>query len=134
MKALRPSSPGLVWLLLAGALLLRAAMPTGWMPTTDETGFRILLCSGSGPVETATAELKERLQAGHAQQNDGNDTPRDPCPFGLALSQALAMPAAPVADLPPEAVAALDGPAPVTARLVARRSLRPPARGPPSFA
>ena len=49
----RSSRVGIVWLLLVAAMLLRAGVPTGWMPMVDESGFRIMLCDGSGPVELA---------------------------------------------------------------------------------
>ncbi|MCB2048378.1 MAG: hypothetical protein KDE32_09145 [Novosphingobium sp.] len=114
----------LIALLFAAALIARAALPVGWMPTQTESGIRVMLCSGKGAIELPV-------------QSDGKNkeqTPRDPCPYGTALAK--------VADLPPPlALAAMPHVVPpevtpqaITARLVAARSIRPPARGPPAIA
>ena len=132
-------------MLLAAALLTRAGMPTGWMPMAGADGaVRIMLCDGYGPVELAQPAGKTDPHAHHhmAQGHDGGDhslhhgghgkdVPRDPCPFGVALSGATDLPGVPV-EVAPEAIGApLEMPALVAARLVAWRTARPPARGPP---
>lgn len=128
MTSLRRSRLTFVWLLLAAALLARALMPAGWMPTVEQDGIRIALCTGYGPVTVV-------LDREGAPRKDGpqRQSPHDPCPYGVATAQALDLPPALALNLPPAAVAALTGPAVVTARLVAERSLRPPARGPPAL-
>lgn len=134
-------TPGFgLWLLIAAAILLRSAVPTGWMPVAGESGLRIVLCSGSGPVEPVAAKASHDTHSAHHDMGgmdhsgDHGSAPHDPCPFGLALAKAFDLPPALAVVVLPEQAAALDGPARVTARLVAIRSLRPPARGPPSFA
>jgi hypothetical protein len=117
------------WLLFAAALLARAAVPAGWMPSAGQDGVRIVLCSGYGSV-TAVIDA-----AGHVHKEEPqHKAPHDPCPFGLAAAKALDQPPD-IGIAPPLPVfAALTGPALAAARLVVRRGLRPPARGPPSFA
>lgn len=133
----RPSAPAVtrlrqsrrltfVWLLLVAALMVRAAVPAGWMPSVDRGGVRIVLCTGYGPV---TVVLDA---AGHVHKDEPqHKAPHDPCPFGLAAAKALDLPPEIGLALPPAAIAALTGPALAAARFVAWRSLRPPARGPP---
>ncbi len=110
---------------------------------TDRDGsLRIMLCDGTGPVELAAAPTGEHAhhEVGHSGHHgeghdDGHgDAPRDPCPFGLALSSALDLPPAPATAPDLLFDAPLDPAAFVIARLAAWRSLRPPARGPPAFA
>ena len=117
-------SPRKALILLALAVLARALVPSGWMPVAHAGELKVMLCSGSGPVEVAVD-----LGKGPAPQ-----TPRDPCPYGVTTASA--------ADVPPP-ITLLAAPrwpdtpvfaAPHTARLVAWRATRPPARGPPSFA
>lgn len=123
-----------VWLLLAAALLLRAAVPAGWMPTAGHDGVRIALCTGMG-TEFLTLGADGHLH----KEAPKPDSPKpntlgDPCPFGLASAQAADLP--PIILLP-EALARLDAvvsPSFAQAARIARRSLRPPARGPPTLA
>ena len=124
MVALFRLTPGKALALLALAVLARALVPSGWMPVAHAGELKIMLCSGSGPVAVSID-----LGTGAAPQ-----TPRDPCPYGIAAGDA--------ADLPPPLSLAVlprwpDVPAlaaPHAARLVAWRATRPPARGPPAFA
>lgn len=122
MSVLRRLNPVLVLLLLVATLGLRLAIPAGYMPVADEHGIRVQICSGAG---TAWVELDPGTS--------GQDQPRDPCPYGLAMGAALDVPQLPVLA---EAAAFAEPvwPGLIPARLVAARSLRPPARGPPAFA
>lgn len=122
MSVLRRLNPVFVLLLLVATLGLRLAIPAGYMPVADEHGIRVQICSGAG---TTWVELDP--------DTSGQDQPRDPCPYGMAMGAALDVPQLPVlADAP--AYAEPVWPGLIPARLVAARSLRPPARGPPAFA
>jgi len=124
------SRPIAIWLVFIAALLLRAGVPSGWMPVASAGGLQVMLCSGTGPVAITLDP-----GAGHREDQPGNGGVRhDPCPYGLALGLSLDLPAAIVLELPPQASAALFAPMLAVARLTARRGLRPPARGPPAFA
>ena len=119
-------------LLVAALLVVRAAVPLGWMPAQTQDGIRVLLCTGDGSA-ARTIELFVP-KAGVDRQGSGEhpgDPARDPCPFGLSFAKAFDLPAA-VAVPPMPAIAALGkAPEAVTARIVAARGIRPPARGPP---
>ncbi|MBV1917404.1 MAG: hypothetical protein KUG65_05000 [Sphingomonadaceae bacterium] len=142
MTSLRSQRFAFLWLALTGAFLLGAALPSGWMPASSEGAMRIVLCTGAGPLEVraddATRPGLAKLGAllDHAQRggHSGDDAPRDPCPFGVALSQALDVPPPPAVLGIPALAAQPATPDEITARLVAARNLRPPARGPPRFA
>lgn len=124
MCLLRRLDPRLLLLLMAAALALRIAVPSGFMPVADEHGLRVEICTGSGPL---TVEIDPGKTPQQEQQ-------RDPCPFGLAAGPALTLP--PLPQLPAAPLAHSPPPYPglVAARLIAARALRPPARGPPVFA
>lgn len=122
-----------VWLLFVAALLLRAGIPIGWMPVAGDDGLRIMLCSGTGPVEIAVEPGAAHHNHHHQQQGHGEGG-HDPCPYGLALGKSLDLALSPATLLPPETIAALSAPMLATAWSAARRSLRPPVRGPPAFA
>jgi hypothetical protein len=62
------------------------------------------------------------------------DTPRDPCPFGLGGAQPLDLARAVELPQPPPGELRRHVPSLIAARLAAWRALRPPARGPPAFA
>ncbi len=122
MSVLRRLNPVSVLLLLVATLGLRLAIPAGYMPVADEHGIRVQICSGAGPIWV-------ELDPG----TSGQDQPRDPCPYGLAMGAALDVPQLPVlADAP--AYTEPVWPGLIPARLVAARGLLPPARGPPAFA
>lgn len=130
MTGTSPSRQRALWLFAALILLLRAAIPAGWMPQADAGGIRIALCSGSGPIELT-------LEPDGTYHRDAPAQPasHDPCPFGLASAQPLDLPSA-VALEPPSYAA---GPEPASQARTApnprpHRALRPPVRGPPLFA
>lgn len=118
-------SRGLLWLLLAAALVMRVLVPQGYMPERDDAGTIIVKVCGAGHV------LAIPLDQGDVP--DTEDRGQAPCAFA-----GLGTPA-----LPPAAVAGLAVPAaagsafiPAAAdvpRLVARL-VHPPARGPPPTA
>ena len=128
MNPIRSYRP-ILWLALVAAVLLRAAMPSGWMPVAQDDSIRVLLCSGSGPVEIVVPIKRDSEPA----NGDHGAAPNDPCPFGLALAKAMDLPgpvpemALPIAEKP------LDGERLAAVRLAILRSLRPPARGPPTL-
>jgi hypothetical protein len=125
-----PSRLCTLWLFAALVLLLRAAVPAGWMPQADSGGIRIALCSGSGPVELTLAADGTFHRGAPALPGA-----HDPCPFGLASVQPFDLTAA-VAIAPPDYAADRADPLPVPDALAPRadRALRPPTRGPPSLA
>lgn len=138
MTRFGPRGVHALWLALIGcALLLRALIPAGWMPTRTAEGFVLELCSGRMPggtapqVEAAQALLDQAL-AGTADHRDNSDgaAKDQPCTFAgltpVAPPPAVLAPLAPVSppvDLPPPALTAAIGrglPAPP-----------PPSTGPP---
>jgi hypothetical protein len=123
--------------LLGSTLLLRALIPTGWMPVQTASGFVIELCSGrmpagDSPQAQAARELLDAALAGTTQRHDDRPSPPhdQPCTFaGLALpwmasaEPAQSVPAPEPAAIRPVALAAAVGrglPAPP-----------PPSTGPP---
>lgn len=135
-------------LLLCAAMLVRALVPAGWMPMPDADGIvRLVPCDGYAPpaqpakAQSTSDHHAHMAHASHGEDRGGEDhtnhdghVPRDPCPFGLALAHGLDLPGEPPALAAEPMAPALDFPALVAARLIALKSLRPPARGPPSFA
>lgn len=113
--------------MLALALLLRLALPAGWMPVAGADGIRVEICSGEG-LRTIVIDAEGRAHP---------DTPKasnDPCPYGLAAHAPVDLPALAALPLAPAALAAQLLPQRVTADLLAWRASRPPARGPPDLA
>ena len=113
-----------VWLLLAAALLVRAAVPQGYMTErADDGAVQVLICHSDTVWQIPVPEKKAPVQG----EQDGT---QEVCAFaGLGTG---AVPASPSFDLPlPQQVAyslAIDhGPF----VLAAEARQRPPARGPP---
>lgn len=127
-----------LWLLLAAALVLRAAIPTGWMPVSGEDGIRVLLCDGHSAVRTIAIAVPgggdHAKSSHHAGGADGeHEALRDPCPFGLALGKIFNLPGN-AALIPPPATIAIEAATVwAAAHLTARRNIRPPVRAPPAF-
>ncbi|MFM5908375.1 MAG: hypothetical protein ACKOPO_12455 [Novosphingobium sp.] len=123
--------PAILRFLAVAALIVRAMVPSGWMPVADADGIRIAICSGSGPMEMVI-DRNGGLHEGSPPADRA--APRDPCPFGLASAMAadvpapMALPAPPIA-LPEEHARAVS----FAARPFAR-AVKPPARGPPATA
>ncbi len=132
--------PHAIRFLIVAALLVRAAVPTGWMPVAAQDGLRLMLCNGDGPVEIAMdTGADEHAHHGHHgsgpdEKQGGDHTGKEACPFGLALGKSADIAPPLVTGLPLDSTAPSIGPMPAAARLTAWRSLRPPARGPPHFA
>ncbi len=117
-------------LVLALALLAKALMPAGYMPSVAGKTLTLAMCNGTGPV-TVTIPVSGHGDAGKTSDSKGSDSP---CAFSALGAQALAA-ADPVvraaAILFAFAFALLALPAPPLRR---ERHLRPPLRGPPALA
>lgn len=129
MTQVRRSHLPFVWLLLAAALLLRAAVPAGWMPTAGQDGVRIALCTGIG-------EQFLTLGSDGKFHNDAPKpvAPHDPCPFGLATGMAANATPEVHLPLPLASLATLNFPELPEIALTQRKYPRPPATGPPALA
>lgn len=80
----RAVHPQLVMLLVALALLVKAAVPVGWMPFTEDGVTRITLCTGYGMVE---AWLDEDGNLHQEAPDDGDHQGKDqPCSFAAAAT------------------------------------------------
>ncbi|WP_119036329.1 hypothetical protein [Hephaestia caeni] len=110
MRAFRPLTAfqrHLMIALFACAVLVRMAVPEGWMPVTDASGaVRITICTGMGPVDAGMAAAADHagMNMGHAgmdhagaaipgathDQPSPYDQGSHPCTFaGLGLAAAL---------------------------------------------
>lgn len=66
--------------LIACAMLLRALIPAGWMPTTDTTGMmRIAICSGMGP-QTVWMDRTGKI---HKEVPESGNHDAQPCGFAV---------------------------------------------------
>ena len=115
---------------LACALALRLLVPQGWMPVSDAHGFRLTLCSGTGPMDMPMASMP-----GMAAQHDksGHDQPaaEHSCPFAN-LALALAEPVVPALTSPTVFTVEAIDPRPLAVTI--GRGLAappPPSTGPP---
>jgi hypothetical protein len=125
-------------LLVAAALLVRLAVPAGFMPVPGG-GFAITICTGYGPLSPTTTAMPDAPHAMpdmHHQDvgEDGGSVVSSPCAFAD-----LAMPALSAADPVLLAAALLFVLAAALARapdlpVRAFPRLRPPLRGPPLLA
>ncbi|MGI4880998.1 MAG: hypothetical protein ACRYG4_26355 [Janthinobacterium lividum] len=119
----------LVLVLFACALLVRLAVPTGWMPMVDATGFHVTICTGMGPVDAALA----------ATSHDSHPAPAAPdhaagdhaCPFA-ALGIATAPPLDLLPVLPATVVVAIGTAAAAVAVGRGLAAPPPPSTGPPT--
>ncbi|SFO06409.1 hypothetical protein [Sphingomonas sp. OK281] len=126
------------WLLLvfACAMLVRALIPTGWMPVADAQGFRIVLCSGTGPtIPSAQAPMEHAMAGMHHRKSSEHHSqgPEHPCAFA-GVTPAIDMPTL-AAPLPPVRIRAT----PALARVLVTighglAAPPPPQTGPPPFA
>lgn len=129
-------------LLVAAALLLRIAVPAGWMPASDaEGGMRITLCTGYGMVQ-AWVDDEGKIHrsppnargAGNDGSKDGGKSAPDHCPF---TASALSLAQATTPDLPeiqpqPHVLPALERLETIPGRGLAAPP--PPQTGPPALA
>lgn len=130
------------WLLLlfACAMLVRALIPTGWMPVADAQGFRIVLCSGTGPAMLSTgpsakAPMEHAMAGMHHERSPEHHSqgPEHPCAFA-GVTPAIDTPTL-AAPLPPAPVRTT--PALARALVAIGHGLAappPPQTGPPAFA
>jgi len=122
-------------LLVLAAFVVRAALPLGWMPMQTQDGIKVLLCSGDGSTgRTIELTLPKTRSDGRGSNPSPDDVPRDPCPFGISSAQAFDLPAPIALPAMPAIAASVKSPQAITARIVAARGIRPPARGPPATA
>ena len=111
--------------LLAVALLVRAAVPEGWMPQSDRGTVTVRLCTAAGTVEIP-------LPGKRAPEPD-HERGQQPCAFG-GLAHASSPPA-PAAILPlPEPTAEQYGHAHASFIFAQAARQMPPARAPPAKA
>ena len=125
----------LALMLVALALLVRFAVPAGYMPVFSGSTVTIALCSGSGPMKIA--------MPGMAGMADHDSSPRDPSEHGKGEMPCgfagLAVPFVGGADQIVLALAVAFIVATVFRALAPRpralaAHLRPPLRGPPATA
>ena len=126
---MRRRIPNLVlfWLALLALAGGRAFLPSGWMPVAGETGVRIALCTGSGPV-VAWIDDKGRV---HKDSPD-DQSPKDHCPFGV-LAHGAALPSLPALAAVPPNTNLLPVPLPQVRPMARAYAPRPPTRGPPAL-
>lgn len=114
--------------LILPALLLRAAIPAGFMPAVDARhGLVLEICPG-----VASPGMQHGSAPGHAHHHHGDSTPRAHdglCPFALSAGPALA--SAFVFEPAPAVVAVFDGHDPLTTRIITTLERAQSARGPP---
>lgn len=100
IRAGRTTPRALAFAILAAALLLRIVVPQGWMPVDTGQGWRIVICTGSGPVQM-TAGMKMTGGMHHLPGGPDHGAGDHACPYGsLALALAMAEPILPVVALP----------------------------------
>jgi hypothetical protein len=118
-------SRGLLWLLLAATLFMRAMVPQGYMAESDAAGAITVKVCGSGHVL--------QIPLGKGDAPDADERAQPPCNFAGFGTPAL--PPQALAELPaPAVVETVRGePATAASRFAAPR-LHPPARGPPLVA
>lgn len=133
LRHLSPLRARLLLALFACAMLARALVPTGWMPIADAQGFRIVPCSGTGPVVAAPMA---HAMAGmhHGKDADHGSSGADhPCAFA-GVTPAID---APMLAAPSPLVVRRAGATPTRTLVSVGRGLAappPPQTGPPAFA
>ena len=119
--------------LIACALVLRIVVPQGWMPERTADGWRITICTGTGPMQMdMPAAMAAAMKGAHHAPADRDHTTTDhPCAFA-GFAAALSEPALPAVILPkPVVVAWLTGSAIHVAIGRGLAAPPPPATGPP---
>lgn len=125
-----PLNSHLITLMLLATLMLRAAIPDGYMPASKGSGLLFELCPSGVPAELMLA-VSGSSQHHHHGAEEGQSAHFDAadCPIGHLLSATVAFDdfwqdsATPVASVAIEFVMLV----PATAARVARRSRGPPA-------
>ncbi|MGF7149743.1 hypothetical protein FHS96_003394 [Sphingomonas zeicaulis] len=122
---------GLVAALFAFALLLRIAIPSGFMPTQTAQGIVIRICDGMGEARTMVLDVQ---RPGDGQHDPDHDQPAAACAFaGLAMPALDASPG-PVPALPAMSLEEFALPPPASVVLAGTDVVLPPLRGPPAHA
>lgn len=120
----------LLALAFVGALLLRLAIPEGWMPVTGADGWRLTICTGTGPIDAMPGMAMPHGDNGDTADHHKSD--HHPCPFTVITPAIVAPVVPPVAVVAPTVM-----PLPVPTGLIVTigRGLAappPPPTGPPS--
>ena len=115
-------------LLLSVALMAKALVPAGYMPTAQDGKMVVTLCSASGPGQTIITIPIDRRDTSHDRQQQ----PDHPCAFTSLLSPTLAATDALLLAVALAFIIAASFR--LLPRLVLRHGiyLRPPAIGPPA--
>ena len=119
-------------LLLALALLMKLAVPAGFMPDTTGGEIRLVLCSGYGPEQMATMAMPMPGDAHHHDDQRGPDHKMAPCGFFGHAAGAMAMADPIVLALALIFIVATVFRRPERRQTIAPPFLRPPLRGPPT--
>jgi hypothetical protein len=77
---------------LALAMMLRLLVPQGWMPDTQAGSWRLILCSGTGPMQMATPHVMPGMAHKKAPDPHHDTAGEHPCTFA-SLALALDLPA-----------------------------------------
>lgn len=116
-------------LLLFCTLLIRAVMPTGWMPVTTTHGIAISVCTGMGPAKMTMAHHGAPHEKAPAPEHNKDH----PCAFAGAVAPLAgwSVPTLP----PPLAIAAAASATPRRAVAIGRglAAPPPPQTGPPTL-
>jgi len=131
-------------LLLFCALLVRAAIPAGWMPVAGG-GFQIEVCSGwmdNGAGAAFQREAQQRLDealAGAGNQRDGGDQhdrspDAQPCAFAGISLPTLDGEASPQLPALIQVAETVQSSLPARLNLPAQPHFQPPSQGPPAAA
>ena len=138
LRSFREMPRVVIMAMLALALLVRLAVPAGWMPVSDAHGTRLTICTGTGPLDAPSHAPKHMMATpgGAGMHHAPGDHPHDGgthvCPFtgvALALTQPV-LPALALSFVVTPGVAALPHVAMTVGRGLAAPP--PPATGPPA--
>lgn len=113
---------GLLWLLLAAALFMRALVPQGYMAERDAAGTITLRVCGS--------DQAVQIPLGGGEAPESGDSAQPPCAFAGLGTPALPPPHVGDLPLPAPDERLYGGSEPETPRVTAPLP-HPPARGPP---
>ncbi len=144
LRRLALTHNALAALVICVALLMKALVPTGFMPAMVDGRFVIAVCSGTGPV-TAPPHMAAMPGMAHGPAMTGHHGGRDrpgeqhdnkpqPCAFAGLQSPSLAAADPVVLAIAVAFVLALGLRVVAALPLVLPARLRPPLRGPPATA
>jgi hypothetical protein len=128
LRAFVRRNPALAALIVALALVLRAVVPGGFMPSSDHRQIVVAICTGSGPATAVIAvPLADSTDTGDHVKGD------KPCAFGTLSLTSLAAADAVLLALALLFALALSLRPMVPARALSAPFLRPHLRGPPAL-